>query len=203
MLIRKNKPMPSIGTRCHESWQRWRGMEMASRQWFVISLRFPRDWDGTWNVCVSQDVQTSTPTLLDPMRFFAHELAATSKLKDDKWIPTGLHTQENIQSCIFDFIKRFVLCKACMLCFFVALKVNEWSKSSPTRQGLVFFFWNETRENLQKKCFKCIFSYNKLIKANKKADMKETTSAIAPKHRIDVLNSVSLKFHQEHFVNAV
>eukprot|EP00667_Euglena_gracilis_P014527 EG_transcript_15062 len=48
-----------------------------------------------------------------PMRFFAHELAATSKLKDDKWILTGLHTQENIQSCIFDFIKRFVLCKAC------------------------------------------------------------------------------------------
>lgn len=47
------------------------------------------------------------------MRFFAHELAATTKLKDDKWILTGNHTQEAIQRYIFDFIKRFVLCKSC------------------------------------------------------------------------------------------
>lgn len=48
-----------------------------------------------------------------PMRFFAHELAATSKFKDDKWILTGQHSQDSIQTCVFDFIKRFVLCKAC------------------------------------------------------------------------------------------
>jgi translation initiation factor 5 len=48
-----------------------------------------------------------------PMRFFAHELAATSKLKDEKWTLMGLHSQEKIQTCVFDFIKRFVLCKSC------------------------------------------------------------------------------------------
>jgi|Transcript_38757 translation initiation factor 5 len=47
------------------------------------------------------------------MRYFASALAATQKLKDDKWILTGSHSQENIQSCTFDFIKKFVLCKAC------------------------------------------------------------------------------------------
>ena len=51
----------------------------------------------------------------DAMRYFASALAATQKLKDDKWILTGSHSQENIQSCTFDFIKKFVLCKACML----------------------------------------------------------------------------------------
>lgn len=48
-----------------------------------------------------------------PMKFFAYELAATSKFKDDKWILTGSFSQEKIQDSIFDFIKRFVLCKAC------------------------------------------------------------------------------------------
>ena len=49
----------------------------------------------------------------DPMKFFAYELAATSKFKDEKWILTGSFNQEKIQDCVFDFIKRFVLCKSC------------------------------------------------------------------------------------------
>lgn len=48
-----------------------------------------------------------------PMRFFAQELATTSKLKDEKWILMGSHAQDKVQSSVFDFIKRFVLCKAC------------------------------------------------------------------------------------------
>ena len=50
----------------------------------------------------------------DPMKFFAYELAATSKFKDEKWILTGSFNQEKIQDCVFDFIKRFVLCKSCI-----------------------------------------------------------------------------------------
>jgi translation initiation factor 5 len=47
------------------------------------------------------------------MRFLGHELAVTTKFKDEKWILTGASTQEKVQASIFDFIKKFVLCKAC------------------------------------------------------------------------------------------
>lgn len=48
-----------------------------------------------------------------PMKFFAYELAATAKYKDDKWILTGSFTQERVQAALYDFIKKFVLCKSC------------------------------------------------------------------------------------------
>jgi len=47
------------------------------------------------------------------MRFLGHELAVQCKFKDEKWILTGASTQEKVQACIFDFIKKFVLCKSC------------------------------------------------------------------------------------------
>eukprot|EP01006_Ploeotia_vitrea_P010299 TRINITY_DN26749_c0_g1_i1.p1 TRINITY_DN26749_c0_g1~~TRINITY_DN26749_c0_g1_i1.p1 ORF type:complete len:387 (-),score=70.76 TRINITY_DN26749_c0_g1_i1:813-1973(-) len=48
-----------------------------------------------------------------PVRFFAHELAAMAHFKDEKWILMGSFTQETIQKSLFDFIKKFVLCKKC------------------------------------------------------------------------------------------
>lgn len=65
-------------------------------------------------ICNIQDISERLSRNVEyAMRFFAHELAATQKLKDDKWILTGSHSQDKIQTCLFDFIKKFVLCKAC------------------------------------------------------------------------------------------
>jgi translation initiation factor 5 len=47
------------------------------------------------------------------MKYFAHELAVTTKFKDDKWIMTGSFQQDTIQATLFDFVKKFVLCKEC------------------------------------------------------------------------------------------
>jgi len=65
-------------------------------------------------ICNINGVAERIARLVDyPMKFFAYELAATSKFKDEKWILTGSFNQEKIQDCVFDFIKRFVLCKSC------------------------------------------------------------------------------------------
>eukprot|EP00906_Rhabdomonas_costata_P012699 RCo018275 len=48
-----------------------------------------------------------------PMKYFAHDLAVTAKFKDEKWILTGAFPQDRVQNSLFDFIKKFVLCKAC------------------------------------------------------------------------------------------
>eukprot|EP00993_Chasmostoma_nieuportense_P001069 NODE_1982_length_1316_cov_94.193440_g1885_i0.p1 GENE.NODE_1982_length_1316_cov_94.193440_g1885_i0~~NODE_1982_length_1316_cov_94.193440_g1885_i0.p1 ORF type:complete len:374 (+),score=132.74 NODE_1982_length_1316_cov_94.193440_g1885_i0:56-1177(+) len=80
-------------------------------------------------VCVKVEgngngIKTVVPNILDlagilsrnveyVMKYFAHDLAVQSKFKDDKWILTGSFSQEIIQACLFDFIRKFVLCKAC------------------------------------------------------------------------------------------
>jgi len=47
------------------------------------------------------------------MKYFAHELAVTTKFKDGKWIMTGSFQQDTVQQSLFDFVKKFVLCKEC------------------------------------------------------------------------------------------
>jgi translation initiation factor 5 len=48
-------------------------------------------------------------------KFLGIELGAQSTYHkaDDKFLVMGSHTQERIQEKVYDFIKRFVLCKAC------------------------------------------------------------------------------------------
>lgn len=48
-----------------------------------------------------------------PMKYFGNDLGAHSKNEDGKWIIMGQHSKERLQKSLYDYIGKFVLCKAC------------------------------------------------------------------------------------------
>eukprot|EP00755_Sulcionema_specki_P004150 Sspe_Gene.29376::Locus_13891_Transcript_2_2_Confidence_0.800_Length_1114::g.29376::m.29376/K03262/EIF5; translation initiation factor 5 len=48
-----------------------------------------------------------------PMKYFGSDLGTNFKFEDSKWIVMGQHEKARLQKSLYDFICKFVLCKAC------------------------------------------------------------------------------------------